>query len=263
SHRKLENELPQEKAARLLSGIYGIGLARGRELAIKGAKTVEDLKRPEYFSELTEDQRIGLKYYEDLLSRIPRAEVTKLYEVVLDAAKRVDPKLQVECMGSYRRRQPDSGDIDILVTRDPTLDGKTHSGAIGKMHAILQREGFFQHILSQSDDWSDLTCKVNGLCQLDENSKMRRIDILGVPWDDMPAAMIYFTGNDHYNRSLRLKARHMGYSLNQKCLSKSLIRDSKGEKMTEGTRVPGIKTERDIFRILKVPYKKPEERIPS
>lgn len=178
-------------------------MARGRELAIKGVKTVEDLKRPEYFSELTEDQRIGLEYYDDLLSRIPRAEVTKLYEVVLDAAKRVDPKLQVECMGSYRRRQPDSGDIDsqcslflllllslgadhlfliVLVTRDPTLDGKTHSGAIGKMHAILQREGFFKHILSQSDDWSDLHCKVNGLCQLDENSKMRRIDILGVPW---------------------------------------------------------------------------------
>jgi len=67
----------------------------------------------------------------------------------------------------------------------------------------------------------------------------------------MPAAMIYFTGNDHYNRSLRLKARHMGYSLNQKCLSKSVIRDKKGEKMTEGTRVPGVKTEQDIFRILK------------
>lgn len=70
----------------------------------------------------------------------------------------------------------------VLVTRDPSSDGKTHSGAIGKMYAILQEEGFFQHILSQSEDWSDLHCKVNGLCQLDKESKMRRIDILGVPW---------------------------------------------------------------------------------
>ena len=50
------------------------------------------------------------------------------------------------------------------------------------MYAVLREEGFFKHILSQSDDWSDLHCKVNGLCQLDEKSKVRRIDILGVPW---------------------------------------------------------------------------------
>lgn len=51
---------------------------------------------------------------------------------------------------------------------------------------------------------------------------MRRIDILGVPEDQLPAAMIYFTGNDIFNRSLRLKARHMGYSLNQRYLSQGV-----------------------------------------
>ena len=45
---------------------------------------------------------------------------------------------------------------------------------------------------------------------------MRRIDILGVPFPELGAALIYFTGNDIFNRSLRLKARHMGYSLNQR-----------------------------------------------
>ena len=58
-------------------------------------------------------------------------------------------------------------------------------------------------------------------------------DILGVPWNEMGAALLYFTfvvfdqpfartdresiydrGNDIFNRSLRLKARHMGLSLN-------------------------------------------------
>lgn len=111
------------------------------------------------------------------------------------------------------------------MTRDPTEDGKTHSGAIAKIYKILRSKNFFQHILTQSDDWSDLSCKVNGLCKLPDG-KMRRIDILGVPWfvsftqalfrrlqefnvpkteagfcatsarDDMPAALIYFTGND-------------------------------------------------------------------
>ncbi|GAA5851288.1 hypothetical protein JCM3766R1_006052 [Sporobolomyces carnicolor] len=261
THRKLLNELPEDKAARLFSGVYGIGLAMGHELAKCGARTIQDLDKPHFYSMLSTDQKIGLRFYEDLLERIPRAEVTELYNTVLQASRAVDPKLQVECMGSYRRGQPNSGDIDILVTRDPTEDGKTHSGAIAKIYKILRSKNFFQHILTQSDDWSDLSCKVNGLCKLPDG-KMRRIDILGVPWDDMPAALIYFTGNDHFNRSLRLKARHMGYSLNQKCLSKSVIRGKGGEKLTEGTRIH-VKSEREIFEILRVPWKRPEERIPS
>jgi hypothetical protein len=181
TQRKLNNELPEEKAARLFSGIYGeltflrlhqsnpisrvalvvgIGLAFGRDLAKRGARTIDDLKKPEYHSILTLDQQVGLKYYEDLLERIPRNEVTELYNIgelafpasyvektrkntyrflflrtqfsrlvsensshlhrflvptaerSVCAAREVDPTLQVECMGSYRRGQPNSGDID-------------------------------------------------------------------------------------------------------------------------------------------------------
>jgi hypothetical protein len=76
----------------------------------------------------------------------------------------------------------------------------------------------------------------------------------------------------------------MGYSLNQKCLSKCILRGKGGEKLTEGTRIE-VKSEKDIFRILKgelaffnsfffitslslisvisVPWRRPEERIPS
>ncbi len=37
-----------------------------------------------------------------------------------------------------------------------------------------------------------------------------------------------------FNRSLRLKARKMGYSLNQRGLYANVIRDNQGEKATEG-----------------------------
>lgn len=59
----------------------GIGLVLGHNLAKRGAKTIEDLHRDEYYSTLTPDQQIGLKYYDDLLQRIPRAEVTELYQI--------------------------------------------------------------------------------------------------------------------------------------------------------------------------------------
>ncbi|GAA6059307.1 hypothetical protein JCM10212_005887 [Sporobolomyces blumeae] len=261
THRRLGLELPQDRAARIFSGVYGIGLASGHVLYRLGARTLDDLWNEPYFSHLSDDSKVGLKYHDDLQERIPRDEVTKLYEVVLRAARDVDPKLIVECMGSYRRGQADSGDIDILVTRDPS-DGKTHSGAIGKMYRRLKDDGFFQHVLSESDDWNKLDCKVHGLCKLDSVGKMRRIDILGVPWPEMPAALIYFTGNDHFNRSLRLKARHLGYSLNQRGLYKSVIRDKRGEKLTEGTMVD-CRSEQDIFDLLKVPWVPPEQRIPS
>jgi DNA polymerase/3'-5' exonuclease PolX len=35
-------------------------------------------------------------------------------------AEKIDPKVQIECMGSYRRGAKDSGDIDLLVTRERT-----------------------------------------------------------------------------------------------------------------------------------------------
>lgn len=76
----------------------------------------------------------------------------------------------------------------------------------------------------------------------------------------MPAALIYFSSGSIFNRSLRLKARRMGYRLNQRGLYKDVMRDRQGVKLTEGVLVKGVKTERDIFRILQVRYRPPEER---
>lgn len=124
------------------------------------------------------------------------------------------------------------------------------------------------HTLTNPEDWTSLDAKWNGLL-LGENSKMRRIDILGesillvsvscahnlyhdigVPYDELGAALIYFTGNDIFNRSLRLKARHMGLSLNQRGLFKDVIRDRKtGVKLTAGERVAS-RTEQEIFEKL-------------
>lgn len=68
--------------------------------------------------------------------------------------------------------------------------------------------------------------------------------------------------NQHFNRSMRLKARKLGYRLNQRALYKDVARDPKtGLKLTEGVRVP-CRTEKDIFDKLGVPYRPPTERIP-
>ncbi|BGP38323.1 hypothetical protein JCM10449v2_002254 [Rhodotorula kratochvilovae] len=259
THRRLSTfETEADKAHKLFSGIYGVSSATAQDLYAAGARSIADLRRePERFGFTKAASMIGLEYYEDLLERIPRKEMTELYEAVKAIAHDIDPKLVVECMGSYRRGAESSGDIDLLVTRDPS-DGKTHEGMIKRLWRRLSRAGIAQFELSIPDGWDDLDAKLPR-----EGAKMRRIDVLGVPWDEMPAALIYFTGNDHFNRSLRLKARRHGYRLNQRGLYKDVSRDPRsGDKITEGVRVKGIRTEGDIFRVLKVRWCRPEERVP-
>ncbi|KAM0788363.1 hypothetical protein ACM66B_001503 [Microbotryomycetes sp. NB124-2] len=257
---QLEHASGDSKLVQLFSGIYGVGKPVSEQLIALGARTLDDLRREPAKYNLTEAQSLGLKYYDDLQLRIPRQEVTELYGFAQQAARRIDPKLEIHCMGSYKRGQPDCGDIDLLVTRDPS-DGKTHRGMIRKLWALLEHAGVAKHKLSESDDLNDLDAKINALCALPKGGKMRRMDILGVPFDEMPAAMIYFTGNDYFNRSMRLKASHLGYRLNQRGLYSGVIRGKNREKLTEGTKVD-CKTEKDIFDRLRVPYRPPHERLP-
>lgn len=60
-----------------------------------------------------------------------------------------------------------------------------------------------------------------------------------VPWDERGAALLYFTGNDIFNRSMRLLASKKGYGLNQRGLFKDVMRGPRREKLTDGTKVEG------------------------
>ena len=61
---------------------------------------------------------------------------------------------------------------------------------------------------------------------------------------------MYFTGDVVQNIHMRQKAKHMKYSLSQHGL----------KNLKNGNMVKGIKTEKDIFDFLKIPYKTPENR---
>lgn len=46
-----------------------------------------------------------------------------------------------------------------------------------------------------------------GVCKLGPDRLHRRIDLKGYPRSQYPFAVLYFTGSDHFNRSMRLFAR--------------------------------------------------------
>jgi len=80
-----------------------------------------------------------------------------------------------------------------------------------------------------------------------------------VPWKERGAALVYFTGNDIFNRSLRLLASKKGMGLNQRGLWKDTMRGPGRVKITRGTLVAS-ESEEEIFSILGVPWRPPHLR---
>ena len=65
---------------------------------------------------LNDTQKIGLKYYEDILKRIPRNEIEQ-YKTQFEPLNQIkNPTSTFEIVGSYRRGASNSGDIDVIIT---------------------------------------------------------------------------------------------------------------------------------------------------
>ncbi|KAG0206768.1 hypothetical protein BGX28_001841 [Mortierella sp. GBA30] len=263
--KKLEHlnwDEERSKVETLFRSIYGVGSEKATEWYNKGLRTLDDVRK---LPDLTKNQISGLKYYDDLLKRIPRAEVTEIGKVVESAAKKLHPDIQVNVTGSYRRGQPDCGDIDMVIAR-PNID---HGGDLFLiMDHILKElidQGFLVDHLSLPV-WSDEMqsqlkhFKYMGICKLPgENQVHHHIDILVVPWMHLGAVLLYFTGNDICNRSMRLLASNRGMRLSDKGLFAGVIRGKNRKKINEGHWVAG-RTEKEIFDYLKIKYLEPHER---
>ena len=125
-----------------------------------------------------------------------------------------------------------------------------------RLVASLSTSGFITHTLAQSpsedgSQWFGVSCLPDGV--------HRRLDLFFVPWEERGAASIHFTGNDVFNRSLRLLAKKKNMRLNQRGLYEEVLRGPAGDKVTTGIHIAG-QSERQIFEILGVPWRIPEER---
>ncbi|KAH7559215.1 hypothetical protein BM1_04152 [Bipolaris maydis] len=257
--RRLESTRhnPQDVALRLFLGIYGVGLVHANKWIQAGHRTLQDLKTK---ATLSENQKIGLEHYHDFNSRIPRAEVEAHGAIVAAALKEIDPEFSATIMGSYRRGAQDSGDIDIMLSR-PNMSSTAMSTTIFEvLIPHLYKTGFLKASLTSSRYSDSSNSKWHGASSLPSSTVWRRIDFLVVPEQEMGAALLYFTGDDIFNRSMRLLARKKGMKLNQRGLYTDVLRGRKGEKLNDGVLIEG-RSERRIFEILGVPWREPGERI--
>lgn len=257
--RKLDNtkDDPLDQILRLFLGVYGAGLVQANKWTQAGYRTLDDLLTK---AKLTDSQKVGVEHYSDFNSRIPRAEVAAHGAVVTKALKKLDPNFEATVMGSYRRGAADSGDIDMIITHPTASLSQIRTTVFDTLVPQLFKASFLKVSLAtmRSNDASGT--KWHGASCLPNSKIWRRMDFLVVPEYEMGAALIYFTGNDIFNRSMRLLARKKGMRLNQRGLYKDVKRGRKGEKLNEGTLVEG-RSEKKIFEILGVPWREPHERI--
>ncbi|KAF6110783.1 DNA polymerase lambda [Phyllostomus discolor] len=220
---------------------------------LQGFRTLEDIRSK---ASLTAQQAIGLKHYDDFLERIPREEATEIEQTVRASAQALNPGLLCVACGSYRRGKATCGDVDVLLTHP---DGRSHRGIFSRLLDSLRQRGFLTDDLVSQEEHGQQQ-KYLGVCRLPgPGRRHRRLDIIVVPYGEFACALLYFTGSAHFNRSMRALAKTKGMSLSEHALSAAVVRDTRGLKVGSGRVLP-TPTEKDVFRLLGLPYREPAER---
>ncbi|KAJ5740662.1 hypothetical protein N7493_000534 [Penicillium malachiteum] len=257
--RQLDNtgSTPEDRILQEFIGIYGVGLSQASKWLAQGFRSLEDLLTN---AQLSPNQRIGVGHYDDFMQRIPRKEVETHGAIVRKAIHSIDPDMQVIIAGSYRRGALDSGDIDVLITKPDTSLDHIRSLMNDQVIPQLFADGYLQVGLATSRQHNGDGSKWHGASTVPGSTTWRRIDLLFVPGDEFGAALIYFTGNDIFNRSMRLLAHKKGLCLNQRGLYANVLRNAQRVKVNPG-RLLESRDERRIFALLGVPWRPPEQRI--
>lgn len=226
----------------VLTKVYGIGPKKAKDLIEKGITTIELLRENKQL--LNDVQKIGLKYYEDILEKIPRAEIDE-YNAVFDESmiEANIPGSKYEIVGSYRRGKQTSGDIDVIITNE-----NDNNKIFDKFIDALKEKGNLVEILTRGKTKSLTIARL-------PNKIARRIDFLYTSSNEYPFAVLYFTGSKTFNTVMRQRALKMGYTLNEHGIS-TMKKGVKGEKVSNI-----FSDEKSIFDFLNMQYKKPTDRV--
>lgn len=224
--------------------VYGIGPKKAKELVDKHKITTIKELREKQDDVLNDVQKKGLKYYEDIIKRIPRSEIDMYNKKIQQEFNKInDGNSSFEIVGSYRRKAKHSGDIDIIISNK-----KNDKTIFNKFINILIEKKIIVETLSHGN----VKCLAVGKIRGRPN---RRVDFMYSPPLEYPFAILYFTGSKNFNTFMRQRALHIGLTMNEHGFH-HMEKGKKGKKL-----VKKFETEKDIFDFLSMEYKAPHERI--
>ena len=256
-------EEPDIRAVSELSQVWGMSGGTACRLVCSGIKSCAELRaRVESDREngtpnatLNDSQLLGLSNLEDLRESMLRAEVEDIARIVHSELQLVCPGAEAHVAGSYRRGKGKSNDVDFLITYS---DSDKARDLLEPLVERLSGCGLLTAILSQSSDTNQECKQCLALCRVRE--KIRRIDLKVYPPDQMPYALLYFTGSAHFNRSMRYYAKRLGWSLSDKGLRPAFGSGDDRVKGTNDINTVPARSEEDIFNALGLIYVPPEHR---
>jgi DNA polymerase beta len=251
--KKLDKYLsdPQIVALNTISKVHGVGPKAAQKWVEEGVRTLDDLRK----QKLTHQQQVGVKHFDDIQKRIPRAEMDEHVKLVKGVIKKINPDITINCCGSYRRGRPDSGDIDILITH-PNFVKQQKTDPLKILTKVVNELKKKNYLI---DELANGVHQYMGICRLpqeegeEELRCARRIDIKLFPTDGYYPALLHFTGSGEHNRQLSCIAINKGFKLGEYSLCPMGVTGMPGEPIN-------LTSEQEIFEMLGVPYKTPEQR---
>ena len=217
------------------TSVLGAGEKTAEKWWDAGMRSMKDLHKNTHL--LTNEQKIGLKYYDDLHTRIPREYIDTFQLMVRYVlAKEVGMDgYELIIAGSYRRKTKTSGDIDILITSKKLT--------LKRIVDILIKWGIITDVISMKKE------KFMGIAHCPSGQYFYfHVDIVFLPKEQWGAGLLWFTGSKGFNITMRAKAKKMGYTLNQHGLF-----NKKGEQ------IPAY-SEKEIMKALGMKWVPPEKR---
>ena len=220
--------------------IHGVGKQHAKKLVTEGFKTIDDLRKCKNIQDYLNDTQIkGLQYYDDMQVRIPYEEIQKHEVYLKNVLNKIDPKADLTIAGSYRRKRPDSGDIDLLLKA-------SNKRIYDKFIDTLVQEGYLTCQLARGNK------KYMGMGKIGISPCHRRIDIMYTKPEEYPFAILYFTGSGDFNVRMREDALKQGYTMNEYSIKHTDNKEKVDKVFLE---------EREIFDFLGYDYLEPKNRI--
>lgn len=236
--------------------IRDVGPKRAKELVLlHKIRSIDDLRHKVKTGKviLNDSQLIGLKYYEDLIQKIPHKEIKYIDKLIQKVAKNVNKNLHALILGSYRRKKPFSNDIDILLYHPNVKTKKDLPKGIMYLASFIEELRKLKIISAElkigslSISSKSKSINLEYLFKTKYSKYNRKVDVKFFPYSAHITAIIYFTGSRRFNRFMREKFKRKGYLLNQYGLFKNNVK------------IP-IKNERQLFHMINMKYLPPEKR---
>lgn len=209
-------------------GIWGVAETTARDFYNNGWRDLDDVVEFGW-NRLSRVQQIGVKYYDEFLKKIPRAEVETIAETILERANSRRKGFQMVIVGGYRRGKEASGDVDVVLSHP---DPEATDYFIEELVVSLEKDKFITHTLTLSTKNSErgqapLAWKGedrnagSGFDTLDKAMVVwqdpiwdktksasnpnphRRVDIIVSPWKTAGCAVIGWSGGTTFERDLR------------------------------------------------------------